>query len=315
MKKFFMIIAAVMMSAAMLSAQDLSQAVETYNNGASSLMAGDKTSALNYFQQALTLGQACGAEGEELVGNCKNAIPGVILSIGKELFNNKDINGAIAKVQEAAKTAKEYGVADVEKEANELLSQMKTLDSMNAGNTALTAKNFTEAAKIFKEVLAADTTNANAAIRLGQALTGLGDADGAIDAYKHAAYNGQMDIAKGQIANVYLKKAVSELKAGKYAQAITSAETGNTYEDDAQSYLIIGQANQKLGKNSNAIEAFEKYVSLKPTSKNASAITYTVAALYQQAGNKAKAIENYKKILSDAKFGATAKQMVDALSK
>ena len=49
--------------------------------------------------------------------------------------------------------------------------------------------------------------------------------------------------------------------------------------------------------------------------KNANAIIFTVGALYQGAGNKAKAIENYKKVLSDPQFGANAKQMIDALSK
>ena len=65
----------------------------------------------------------------------------------------------------------------------------------------------------------------------------------------------------------------------------------------------------------DAINYFEKYLEAAPTAKNANAITFTVAALYQTAGNKAKALENYKKVLTDPQFGANAKQMVDALNK
>ena len=68
-----------------------------------------------------------------------------------------------------------------------------------------------------------------------------------------------------------------------------------------------------MSKNADAIKNFEKYLELKPTASNANAITYTVAALYQGQKNNAKAIEYYKKVQNDAKFGAQAKQQITAL--
>ncbi|MBQ3977505.1 MAG: hypothetical protein II632_01495 [Bacteroidales bacterium] len=94
-----------------------------------------------------------------------------------------------------------------------------------------------------------------------------------------------------------------------------AAGKANDFAENATAYLIAGQASQKLSKNSDAIKNFEKYLELKPTASNAGAITYTVAALYQGAKNNAKALEFYKKIQNDAKFGAQAKQMIAALSK
>ena len=47
----------------------------------------------------------------------------------------------------------------------------------------------------------------------------------------------------------------------------------------------------------------------------ANAITFTLGALYQGANNKTKALENYKKVVNDPKWGVQAKQMIDALSK
>ena len=315
MKKIILILAAVIISAASMSAQDMAKATETYNNGATALQTGDKASALNYFQQALKMGLACGTDGAELVANCKKNIPGVVLSIGKELYNNKDLDGALAKFQEASKLAKDYGVSDVSDEAAGLISNVNSLKDMEAGKTAMAARNYTAAAASYKKVIEADSTNAAAALYLGQALGATGDIDGAVAAYKHAAANGQEKIANSQISNLYLKASVGSLKTGKYAEAIAYAQKSNEVSEDAQSYLVIGQASQKLGKNEDAIAAFEKYLSVAPAAKNASAITFTVAVLYQQAGNKAKALEYYEKIASDPKFGAQAAAQITALKK
>ena len=44
-------------------------------------------------------------------------------------------------------------------------------------------------------------------------------------------------------------------------------------------------------------------------------IYFTLGALYQKAGNKAKALENYRKAADDPQYGAKAKQQIEALSK
>ena len=63
------------------------------------------------------------------------------------------------------------------------------------------------------------------------------------------------------------------------------------------------------------IKNFEKYLELKPNASNANGIIFTVGALYQGQKNNAKALEFYKKVQNDAKYGAQAKQMIAALSK
>ena len=62
-------------------------------------------------------------------------------------------------------------------------------------------------------------------------------------------------------------------------------------------------------------DLMQKYLELKPTASNANGITFTVAALYQGQKNNAKALEYYKKVQNDPKFGAQAKQMIAALNK
>lgn len=311
MKKILITLASLLLSAGLVAAQDMAQATETYNSGAAALSNGEKASALEFFEKALKEGEACGEEGAEIVSNCKNIIPTIHLSIAKDLIKGDELDSALAKLAEAVNVAKEYGAEDVIAEAGELVPQVK----MQKANDLLQAKNFTEAASIYKELTDADPTNGTALLRLAMALAGTGDKAGAIDAYKKAAEAGQAVTAKKQLGNIYLKDAASALKTKKYAEAVENALESLNYGDNAQAYLVAGQASQQLKKNNEAIGYFDKYLELSPNAKNASAITFTVAALYQQLGNKAKAIEYFTKVAGDAQFGAQAKQQIEALKK
>ena len=309
MKKILFTLAAVVLSAGMLSAQDMSQATETAKMANESLVAGNKALALTGFQEALALAAACGEEGAELVATCKGAIPNIMLSIAKDLIKEGNYDEAVGKLDEVIATAKEYGAAEVADEAATLVPQ--TL--MAKGGDLLKEKNFTAAAETYKKALELDPENGNLALRLGQALSGAGKVDEAVAAFETAAKNGQEEMANKQISNIYLKQAAASLKGGKYADAVTAALKTNEYGENAQAFLVAGQASQKLGKNNDAIKYFEKYLALAPTAKNANAIAFTVAALYQKAGNKAKAAEFYKKVVNDPQLGAQAKQQLDAL--
>lgn len=312
MKKIILTIMAAIVAVGIASAQDVAAAVETYNKGAESLTMGDKTTALEHFQKALTLAQACGAEGEEVVTNCKNAIPGVILSIGKEFYNNKDFDSALAKFAEAVKVAKEYGVTDVATEAETLIPQTEIAKNLSLANDAFEAKKVDEALENYKKVLAADTTNSVAAIRVIQCLSMTGNLDEAKTYLGKAEAAGQGDNAKKILGTSYLKNSATSLKTGKYADAVANAIASTEFDENPQAYLVAGQASTKIGKESDAIKYFQKYLELAPSAKNAGKIALTVGALSQKAGDKATAIEYYKKALS---LGENTQAYIDALSK
>lgn len=311
MKRIILSFAAMALAAGMVSAQDLEQATELYNNGATAISIKNYTSALDYFNQALEMGKTIGADADELVANCKDIIPGVSLQIAKDMIGDKKYDEAAAQIEQAIAVATEYGKDDVAAEAETLVPQMWLMK----GSDALKLKDFATASDAFAKSYAADTTNGKTALYLGQALSAQGKTAEAEDAFKHASYNGEEAEAKEQMSNLYMRQANAAYKAQKYADAIEAAELSNSYADNANSYLIAGQSAQKLSKNAVAIENFEKYLELKPEAKNAGAITFTVAALYQGQKNNAKALEFYKKVQNDPKFGEQAKQMIAALSK
>ena len=281
---------------------------ELYNAGAESISI-NKESALKSFEEALKQAEALGEEGQEVVANCKNIIPNLKLSIAKDLVKASQFDEAIEALKDVEKVAKEYGAEEVEVEAESLIPQIK----MSKANGLYKAKDYDAAAAAFQEILDADPTNGNAAFYKGAALVGAGKNAEAIAAFEIAAANGQEANDNKQIGNIYLKDAANALKAKKYADAVAAAAKVNDYTENAQAWQIAGQASQAAGKNNDAIKYFEKYLEAAPTASNAGAIAYTVGALYQGAKNNAKAKEFYNKALSDPKYGAEAKKMLDAL--
>ena len=119
MKKIILIALSLAISAVSLSAQDMAAATETYNNGATALNMGDNAGALQYFRDALTMAEACGDEGADIVANCKSYIPVIALSIAKGEIKDGNYEAAITKLDEAIKIAGEFDNADVAAEAPE----------------------------------------------------------------------------------------------------------------------------------------------------------------------------------------------------
>ena len=147
MKKIILIALSLAISAVSLSAQDMAAATETYNNGATALNMGDNAGALQYFRDALTMAEACGDEGADIVANCKSYIPVIALSIAKGEIKDGNYEAAITKLDEAIKIAGEFDNADVAAEATDLIPQVY----LQKGNTLLNAKDFAGAAASYQK--------------------------------------------------------------------------------------------------------------------------------------------------------------------
>lgn len=309
MKKLFTTLTIVLLGLSTAYAQDLATVTETYNNGATALSEGNKDAALAAFKEALDGAVALGAEGEEIANNCKNYLPEIQFSIAKELVNNQEYDKAIAELKKTVEMANEFGKEETSFMAEDLIPQVL----MQKANSLLNLKDFAAAAKTYKSILEINPNNGVAALRLGAALNSIGDTDGAVEAFKIAMANGQEDQAQKQISNIFLRAAASSLKAKNYAAAVEDALKVNEFGENAQAYQIAAQASQMQKKNADAISYFEKYLELAPNAKNATQIAFTLGALYQQAGNKVKAIEFYLQAVTDPKFGAEALKQINAL--
>lgn len=313
MKKIILISAAFLFTAIAVSAQDLGQATELFNAGATAFQDKDYATAITSFEQALSTASAAedDAEGQKasLIADCQRLISGASLAIAKDFLKDADYTNGIAQLKKAAELANKYSQQEVADEVAELLPSA----CMQQGNSLLNAKEFEAAAEAFSSILEQDPSNGVAALRKGMALGALGKVEEAIAAYDVAIANGQDEAAKKQVSNIFVKKASADLKNKDYAAAFEDALKSNEYLENANAFKIAANAASKLNKNAEAMANFEKYLELAPTAKDASGIICTLAVMYQKAGNKAKAIEYYNKITNDPQYGATAKQQLEAL--
>ncbi len=313
MKKIFLFFAAVVMTAGVLSAQDINQALELYNNGAMELQMGNNSAAVENFQNALTMGEALGDEGADLVANCKKAICSATLAMAKDLYNAKDFDNAIIAFGKAKEVAEGYGEAEIAAEAAELIGQTEAIKYNTDGKAAMRAKNYPAAIECFSKVLELDPTNGAAAFQLGQAHLRAKQMDEALAAFEVAKANGQEENANKMIAQIYATKAAASNKAKKYQEALDLAAKSNGILENGAAYRVIGQAYTALGKTTETIAAFEKYLELSPKAKDKADILYTIGALYHQSGDKAKAKEYYQMVASDPRLGPQVQELLKSL--
>ena len=311
MKRLFVAIAALALAAGIASAQDYNAAVEAFNMGAQTLES-NKAEALSQFKNALAQFEACEeAEAAEMVAKCKEIIPQTILSIAKEQINEAKYDEAVETLKEAASVAEGYGIEDIVTEAKDLIPNAWS----RKGAALLKAKDYAAAAAAFKSVVDLTPEDGQSQLLYGQALMQAGDNDAAIAALEAAAANGKAEQANKLLSNAFLKNGQALLKANKAAEAIEALEKANSFVENANAYKLIASANTKLGKSKAAIEAYKKYLEVDPNAKDAADVMFTIAATAQKAGDKATAIEYYKKLSGNAKYAAQATQQLGALQK
>ncbi|MCQ2153083.1 MAG: tetratricopeptide repeat protein [Bacteroidales bacterium] len=308
MKKIFVSIIALCICAGAF-AQDMAQATEQAQQAQEAFGNGDYEAALAGFREALAGAEAAGEEGLQLAETCKKAIPQILMSLGKKKLSESDFDGAVAALGEATKAAGEYGLDEFTEKADALVP----IFLMQKGNALLNVKNFDGAVEAYKELIGRDPENGAAHLRLGTAFAGKGDVSAAEEAFKKAISCGEGEKASKQCANMFLKQAAARLKAKDFQGAADNAVKSNDYLATPQACQIAGQGFQLLKNNTEAAKYFVKYLELAPNAKNAGQIAYTLGALFQQAGDKAKAKEYYQKASSDPTYGAEAAKLAASL--
>ena len=294
MKKLIIIVAS-MLCAGMVYAQDLASVTEIYNRAITANEAGNVEMALQNFKDALVQAEALGEEGAEIAQNCKSSIPILMFSLAKKAVNDAEYDKAIAGLKETAEVAKKYGADDIAVEATDLVPQVL----MQKANGFFNDKDFAAAADAYKAVLAEDAKNGMASLRLGAALKGLGDKEGALAAFREAIANGQEKAGAKQFVNLLQQEASANLKAKKYDEAIANALASNEFGENAKAFQIAGTAASNGGKLKESIEYFEKYIQIAPDAKNAGDILFSIAVSYQKLKDNTKAKEYYQKAVAN----------------
>lgn len=309
MKKIFLLFAAAVMAAGVASAQDINKAIELANSGNEAFQMGEFGLAIDAFKESLSIAEGLGEEGAEHANTCKTALCNLYLAHAKSLIKASDFDGALAKLDETIAVAEGYGEAATVEDAKALIPNV----FMAKGNAAMKAKDMANAIAAYTKVTEINPANGDAYLLLGRAYAATGKVAEAVAAYETAMANGEEASAKKQLSTLFLKKAQACAKAKDNQGTIDNALKANEYLENANAYKLAASAAQRMGNNALCISYYEKYLEIKPDAKDAAGVTFTIAALYQQDGNKAKAIENYEKVASDPQYGAGAQEQLKVL--
>lgn len=309
-------LAAVVMSAGIMSAQDLNSALELANQGNDAYSAGSPELALEAFQASLKIAEGLGEEGAAHVETCKTAISNIYMALAKNTYKEKNWDAAVEAFTKAKEVAEQYGNTAVAEEAAGLIVNSKTQKLIGLAAEAKKTKDaagFTAAADYYMQALELDPSNGGIAVQLGQAYISLKKWNEAEAALNSAMANGQEKNANKLLGQLYLKRCQESLKASKFQEAVDFANKSNEYAPSANAYKLGANAATKMNKLNVAEEMYLKYLELSPNAKDASDIKVTLAESFRKAGNKAKAKEYFQMLVNDPKYGATAKQMLPTL--
>ncbi|MDR0661611.1 MAG: hypothetical protein LBG19_12680 [Prevotellaceae bacterium] len=301
-----------------LNAQDINEIIDLFNKANQEFQAKQydqsMTNVGKAYEMLNTLGDVDGEEAATLKENCEKLLQAIPYMQGKDLLAAKKYDEAAVKLKEAKAASEKFSNQEVVTELNELIPQI----GLAKATDFLTADDFQNAAAAYEAVIKDNADNAEVYICLGYAYNKLGDNDKAITNYEKgielatkANDAKNLDMGKSQLANVYLLKANDALKAKKLADASVNAIKSFDIKESANAARIAGSANVNLKKYDTAINYLEKAASLDKTTNLNTA--YQLALSYDAKGNKAKACENYKKIVGNAQFKAYAESRIKAL--
>ena len=320
MKKIILTLAALVAVSSISFAQGLKEATDAAQGAQEAYEAGNYEGALNGFKSALNKAAALGDEGKELVGQCNEAIPTVMMSIAKKKANNRDYEGAVAQLEEIVATADIYKGSDaLIMEADGLIPTVM----MSQGAEYLRESNFDAAVAVYQKLSDKYPQNGEVAFNLGQALSKTGDTAGALEAFKKSITLGyNVSDCESQIATLNLKSVLADYKSGKLSKAVDgAAEVIATAGDNASlkgnAIKIIGGCIQSAAvskKNPDeAVKYYNKLAEVDPSNSNLASYAFYIGYAYYQNKNNGAARPWLTKGLKDPKNGANAKKILDTL--
>lgn len=298
--KMFLTIAVVLFAGSAF-AQDMTQATELYQKATEAYQAGNELEAVAGFKEALKIANEAGEDGVQMVEECKNMIPQILMAAAGKSVAAKDYAKAEEIYTEAYTLAKEYGNESVAENAQTKLAQV----ALQGGADALNSGKFDEAVSHFKKAIERDDDNATAYLYLGMAQGKLNKIDEAEAALLKAKELGN-DKAATILSQTLVSSANEALKANKLNDAIAIAEKALALGANPTASQIAGMAAYKAKSWAKAANHLKNAPASAQTS-------YITASCFENAGNKAQACVFYKKVLNDAKFGPTAKQKIAKL--
>lgn len=297
-------------------AQTPQEVADKYNEAVELIKAKNFGDAIPIVEEVITMAQAAGMEGEEVTNSAQQLLPQILFQYGGSLIQANKPAEALPNFEKAVDTAEKYGNTNILVRAKEWVG--RTYLAMGAA--AFNAQNYTEAAEIFAKGYEVAPNNTDLATNLAVSYAEMNDYDKAYETFRAIiALEQHGDKYKDAVANArgkmayYMMLNANDLAKSKASDAIEVLKEAVTVApDNQQAYMLLIQIGNNSKNFDTVIEYADKAAELQQDPDMKSTAYFLLAAAYENKGNKAKAIENYRKVTSGP-HAADAKSQITAL--
>ncbi len=307
--------AVIVLGSASVAAQDLNDVIEKYNAAADLYAGKNYIEAIPALEEVVALGLKLGPDATEMVQNAQKYIPGAYFRLGGAYIQAGDFDNAIENFTKAAELGELYGDLTTSRNATGWISR-----AYNAkGADAFNSKDYKTAIEIFKSGYEANPTDTDLALNLAKSYGEDGQNEQAYEVYTqiigltHSKYADAVAQAKEEFA-VYVITEANEANAANdtdRAYAILDAFLEVVPEHPAANLVYIQIATNKKDWN-KVIDKGEAAAEAQTDEELKSNAYFLLGAAYQNKENKAKAIENYRKVTTGPNLNS-AKAQISAL--
>ena len=315
--KFFMAAVAALFIAVGAGAQDVNAVIDKYNQAAEVLQAKDYEKALSLLNEVVAEGLEAGPDAAEVVSNAQKLMPACYFRIG--LVKAKDLkwDEAIDSFTKASEMGELYGDITSMRNANTMIARAYTAMGADAFND----KDYAKAAEIFAKGYEANPNDTALALNLAMSYCEMGDTEQGFKIYNRIMslpadkYKDAIDEAKTKIGyyqSIEVSKAIEAQDYDKAFEMMDAILAENAANPVISMMYIQTATNQKQWDK--VIAKGEAAAAAQSSDELRSDAYFLLGAAYQNKENKAKAIENYRKVTAGGNV-ATAKAQIAALSK
>ncbi len=309
--------ALIMMMAALggVHAQTIEEASEAYDAAAEKAKEKDYISVVSLLENAISIGEQTGTDGEELVREAKKMLPGMCFQAGGSLIQGGKPEEAIAYFEKAVELAEEYEDVRTLGRAKDWVARTYIMMGANAFNS----EDYATAVEIFQKGYDVNPDNPQLALSLAKSYGGLKEYDKAYDVLRKVIameqygdkYMKEVTEAKDLFATYMLVNA-SDIASSQPAKAIEILTESVAVTPDPQAYLLLMQIANNSKNFDKVIELGDKAAAAQTEADNKSTVYFFMGSAYDNKGNKDKAVENFRKVTSGP-YAVAAKAQISAI--
>jgi len=298
-RKFVGIITVIVFTQISLSAQELNDAINAYNQGVALIKAEDTQGAIAAMENCVTLCEQVGDTASDIKFKAIQQIPGLYYKRSYTLYSvDKNIPACIASSKTTMQVSEKYNATDTREKAQKLLIQAYS----SLGTTFYNGNENEKAIAVFDSILAINPEHTKSIYNKALTYKKMNDQakfgetiDLFITKIKVVGDTVQLAQANKLALDYYRNSGVKANQANKPADAINLLNSALKYGTDKDIYYQLANVYNKQKNYTNGVSNAQKGLEMETGTPEAKAKFYYELAVAQAGkGDVGNACESFK---------------------